>query len=194
MAQPVLSGVGDLGDFFYHSDNSLRITDESDFGITYGVTLGLRHMLFDTHTIHVAIGYVRASAKETRKFQIPGGFTYISLAQTSIPIDITYFVTSVSAFDFGIGLSVIATNREMSIDLGASQSPFVDRFNSLAVGPNAIAYFSLPISSDGSLLFISQAKIRYATTVWLDKKGRDLSSYKLNYLHGVLSLGIGWRL
>jgi hypothetical protein len=198
IAQPLLSSSTEIGYFFYHSDNQLHITENKDFTFIYGLDVSLRFKFLNTDDIQISVGYFNASITESQR--VPQyylgsdlGYTHANLSQTSIPLDITYFFTEVSPVDIGMGVSAVGTNREMTLSRGFFKTEYVDKFNSFGLGPNLIIQFTTQVMGSNNLMFVSNAKLRYITTVWFDKNGRDLSSYKLNSVQGFLSLGLGWK-
>lgn len=191
-AQSVVSISPNFGYFIFHSDNRLRVTEESNFGVNYGFSATLRHRFFAEHDLQITLGYFRAVARDTKKVPTPGGYSYASLAQSSVPLDISYLITVTPVLSVGLGLSAVFTNRAMTLESQRILPTFEDRFNLIGIGPNGVVTFAIPLSEESTFQIVSETKVRYISSVWFGNKGRDLGSYNLKYLQWAVSIGVGW--
>ncbi|MBL7996973.1 hypothetical protein JNM05_16525 [bacterium] len=175
-----------LGYNLYHSDNSLPITKNDNWGAFYGVTIGKylnianRNVLIEASYLHNHI----ASAIEqniTDDLGNPLGKRNVKMTQVVFPVD--FSILARSQFAYGAGPSFAISNHE--IDFGKK-----DKISSFGAGFNALIVLTNKSFFSKQMGYQIEGKLRYLFSVKNFGKKRDLSGYDLDFFTSQLAIGL----
>ena len=197
-AQNSVYVMGTIGDFIYHYDNSLPITQDKNLSFGFGTNIGLIHNLNTEYKVILETGYYFSKANDvstvTSYTQFDALKFNFDLSQYSFPFDITISKNIFEYCDVGIGLSFEGINHIITTNQPLNREPLKDKINIFALGANGLIQFRLPIADDGRISILSNLKLRYLYSVWKIGGERKLNDYNFNFLQSNIEIGICYNL
>jgi hypothetical protein len=184
-----------VGIFIYNSENSLKITDDGNFLLNYGMELSyLNHTLFNQR-IQLDYSFIYAANNGALEFVRTTGFdigtSYVDASLSFHTVDILLKNELSEKLFYGIGPSFSIVNRNIFYD----KENFEDRLASFNIGLSGTIDMITPISdSSTKWYFYYGIKLRYLYGLFYDEKGRDLSNYYQHFLTLNLLVGISYSL
>lgn len=195
-SQSVIGVNGSLGYYFYHSDNSLPITQNSDFNNLSGINISFKQSLNESFSLSIETGLSTSSVlraiTETYYEDKRYSDMKINILQRSIPIDISLSRKISRMFELGIGISLEGISRELKLDHRYFSEYFNDKINIISVGGNSHFGFIYFIPQINNLVFEMKIKLRYIFAVSILADDRKLDDYSHNQFQGNLTFGIGY--
>lgn len=183
------------GIFIYNSENPLKITDDGNFLLNYGMELSyLNHTLFN-HKIQLDYSFIYAANNGALEFVRTSGFdigrSYVDASLSFHTVDILLKNELSEKLFYGIGPSFSIVNRNIFYD----KENFEDRLASFNIGLTGTIDMITPISdSSTNWYFYYGIKLRYLYGLFYDEKGRDLSNYSQHFLTLNILIGLSYSL
>jgi hypothetical protein len=197
-AQNSVYVTGTVGDFLYHYDNSLPITQDKKLSFGFGTNIGLIHNLNTEYKLILETGYYFSKANNVSTVTYYTQFDALKfdfdLTQYSFPFDLTISRNIFDCLDAGIGLSFEGINHTITTNQPLNREPLEDKINMFALGANVLIQFRLPIADDGRISILSNLKLRYLYSVWKIGGKRKLNDYNFNFLQSNVAIGICYKL
>ncbi|MBK7103701.1 MAG: hypothetical protein IPH62_00240 [Ignavibacteriae bacterium] len=189
---------GTVGNFVYHYDNSLPITQDKNLNYGFGTNIGVIHNLNTEYKLILETGYYFSKASDVSTVTYFTQFDALKydfdLTQYSFPFDITISKNLLEHFDVGLGLSFEGINHTITTNQPFNREPLEDKINLFALGANGLVQFRLPFADDGRISILSNLRLRYLYSVWKIGGERKLNDYNFNFLQSNFSIGICYNL
>jgi len=189
-----------IGGYIYNSENSLKIMENEDYVLNYGLEVSYENKDLLGYDIQLDYSYIYSGfdnylewVRTGESDPTPIGFSYSDISLTLNNFDISLKSELNENFSYGFGPSFSFVNRTYTYDF-EDFVDFVDRLASFAVGINASIDFKYPLNESEQYLFIfSSVKYRYLFGLLYDKGLRDLSDYDQHFITGNFSVGLGYN-
>ncbi|HSW54328.1 MAG TPA: hypothetical protein VLH59_04500 [Ignavibacteriaceae bacterium] len=195
IAQNQLKLSPSVGIFIYNSENPLKITDDGNFLLNYGIEVSYLNQNLFNHNIQLDYSFIYAANNGALEFVRTSGFdigtSYVDASLSFHIIDILLKNELSEILFYGIGPSFSIVNRNIFYD----KENFEDRLASFNIGLSATIDMITPLSENSTdWNFYGGIKLRYLYGLIYDEKGRDLSNYNQHFLTLNLIIGLSYSL
>jgi hypothetical protein len=186
-----------IGGYIYNSENSLKIMENEDYVLNYGIEVSYENKDIFGYDIQLDYSYIYSGfdnylewVRTGESDPTPIGYSYSDIWLSLNNFDFELKNELNENFSYGFGPSFSFVNRTFS----DNYTGFVDRLASFAIGVNVSIDFKYPLNESEQYLFIfSSVKYRYLFGLLYDKGLRDLSDYDQHFFTGNFSIGLGYR-
>ncbi len=184
-----------VGIFIYNSENPLKITDDSNFLLNYGIEASYLNQTLFNYNIQLDYSYIYASNNGALEFVRTSGFdigtSYVDASLSFHTVDILLKNKLSKKLFYGIGPSFSIVNRNIFYE----KENFKDRLASFNIGLSGTIDMITPVSdSSTNWYWYYGIKLRYLYGLFYDDKGRDLSNYSQHFLTLNILIGLGYSL
>lgn len=184
-----------VGIFIYNSENPLKITDDSNFLLNYGIEASYLNKTLFNYNIQLDYSFIYATNNGALEFVRTSGFdigtSYVDASLSFHTLDILLKNKLSEKLFYGIGPSFSIVNRNIFYD----KENFEDRLTSLNIGLSGTIDMITPISdSSTNWYFYYGIKLRYLYGLFYDENGRDLSNYSQHFLTLNIHIGLSYSL
>lgn len=196
-AQQYITFGGGAGFYPYSSENSLHLLKEKKARIFFLFNTGYRNDTLYGYKLSAEYNFLYTSRERILEFvktaeSSPDPIAYYGIDYYLINhcLDLNIFWELGSNFSFGIGPTLVLTNRIVE----QKDLAFYDRLTSLAAGLNGILEIKLPMDNDEKLYFLINCRLRYTHSIYFDEGIRKLDDYSQGFLTSQLSLGFAHKI
>ena len=182
-----------VGIFIYNSENPLKITDDSNFLLNYGIEASYLIQSLFNFNIQLDYSYIYASNNGALEFVRTSGFdigtSYVDASLSFHTLDVLLKNKLSEKIFYGIGPSFSIVNRYIFYN----KENFEDRLASFNIGLSGTIDMITPISDNSTKwYFYYGIKLKYLYGLFYDEKGRDLSNYNQHFLTLNLLIGLSY--
>lgn len=183
-----------VGLFLYNSENSLKIMEEGNYILNYGLELSYLNNNIFGYYIQLDYSYIYSGIDGALEFLRTSGedigVSYVDVSLSFNTIEILLRNNLNDKLFLCIGPAFSLVNRSVFYD----KDNFEDRLASFNIGLTSTLDMQWPFSNDSNYwFFYGGIKLRYLFGLIYDEKGRDLSDYNQHFLTLNLQLGIGYN-
>ncbi len=166
------------GYFLTHSDNKILATKDHDWSWLHGIQGGFEMKLSRKVNLLSEISYYYAENKKATKLPL-------DMYQTTIPFDISCMLHESVESDYGAGLSLAWSSRELRL----SDYQYKEKINAFSLGGSAQVRWKKPWLFQKWGAFVG-LKLRYLKSFYFDAPGRNVKNYHLDFMTGHLFTGL----
>lgn len=193
IAQSQIKLSPSVGIFIYNSENPLKITDDSNFLLNYGIEASYLNQTLFNYNIQLDYSYIYASNNGALEFVRTSGFdigtSYVDASLSFHTLDVLLKNKLSEKIFYGIGPSFSIVNRSIVYN----KESFEDRLASFNIGLSGTIDMITPTSDNSTKwYFYYGIKLRYLYGLFYDEKGRDLSNYNQHFLTLNLLIGLSY--
>ena len=184
-----------VGIFIYNSENPLKITDDSNFLLNYGIEASYLNQTMFNYNIQLDYSFIYAANNGALEFVRTSGFdvgtSYVDASLSFHTIDILLKNKLSEKLFYGIGPSISIVNRIIFYE----KENFEDRLASVNIGLSGTIDMITPISDSSTNWYLYYGiKLRYLYGLFYDENGRDLSNYSQHFLTLNILIGLSYSL